>query len=130
MIGLPSACHVAGKGPVVSAGMSDYTKDRMALEVISKAVEAEMMGTIASKASTKVVWDSITLRNVGVDRAHKAKAGSLKNEFDSLTFNDGESIDDFRACIGWITNQLAVLGFEYKEEEIVRRFLLALPPKI
>jgi hypothetical protein len=59
----------------------------------------------------------------------KAKASMLKREFDSLTFLDGESIDDFSARIDQITNQLVVLGCEYKEEEIVRRFLQALPPK-
>jgi hypothetical protein len=69
------------------------------------------------------------LHNVGVDRVSKAKASTLKHEFDSLTFLDGESIDDFSARIDQITNQLAVLGCEYKEEEIVRRFLQALPPK-
>jgi hypothetical protein len=66
---------------------------------------------------------------VGVDRVSKAKASTLKHEFDSLTFLDDESIDDFSARIDQITNQLAVLGCEYKEEEIVRRFLQALPPK-
>jgi hypothetical protein len=55
---------------------------------------------------------------------------SIKWEFDAITFLDGELIDDFTARLGWITNQLVVLGFEYKEEEIMRKFLLALPPKL
>jgi hypothetical protein len=53
----------------------------------------------------------------------------LKCELDSLAFLDGESIIDFGTHLGRITNQLAVLGFEYEEEEVVRRFLQALPPK-
>jgi hypothetical protein len=112
----------------VSEGMSNYTEDHMALEVISKAVPAEMMGSIASKSSAKAAWEEITLRNVDVYRVCKAKASSLKHEFYSLTFNDGESVDDFGTYIGRIMKQLAVLGFKYKEEEIMRRFLLALPP--
>jgi hypothetical protein len=111
-----------------SEGTSDYTEDHMALEAISKAVPVEMMGSIASKASAKAAWESITLCNVGVDRVCKAKARSLKHEFDSLTFNDSESVDDFGARISRIMNQLAVLGFEYKEEEIMCLFLLVLPP--
>jgi hypothetical protein len=55
---------------------------------------------------------------------------SIKWEFDAIMFLDGELIDDFTARLGWITNQLVVLGFEYKEEEIMRKFLLALPPKL
>jgi hypothetical protein len=45
-----------------------------------------------------------------VDRVKKAKARSLKCEFDTLTFLDGESVDDFDARIEWITNQPVVLG--------------------
>jgi hypothetical protein len=118
-----------GLWSAVSEGTSDYTEDRMALEVISKAVPVEMMGSMASKPTVKAAWEAIILRNVGIDRVRKAKVNSLKHEFDLLTFNDGESVDDFGARIGRITNQLAVLGCEYKEEEIVHRFLLVLPPK-
>jgi hypothetical protein len=50
------------------------------------------------------VWQAIILRNVGVDRVRKAKANSLKHEFDSLTFNDVESVDDFGVRISRIIN--------------------------
>jgi hypothetical protein len=76
-----------------------------------------------------LVWESLVLCNVGVDRVRKAKASTLNHKFDSLTFEAGESIDDFGTHLSRITIQLAVLGFEYKEEEIVRQFLAALPPK-
>jgi hypothetical protein len=118
-----------GPWKVVKEVSEDYTEDRMALEVIAKAVPPKMLSSIVSKPMAKAAWESITLRNVGVDRVRKAKVGSLKCEFNALTFLDGESVDDFDARIGWITNQLAVLGCEYKEEEIVHRFLLTLPPK-
>jgi hypothetical protein len=107
----------------VTKGISSYTEDRMALEVISNAMSVGMVGSIASKVSTKVVWESMTLRNVCVNHVCKAKASSIIHEFDSLTFNDGESVDDFGTRIGRIMNQLAILEFEYNEEEIVQRFL-------
>jgi hypothetical protein len=118
-----------GLWDAVIVGTTDYTEDRLALEVITKVVPPELMGLIARKTSAKAAWESLVLRNVGVDQVRKAKASTLKREFDSLTFEAGESIDDFGTRLSWITNQLAVLGFEYKEEEIVRRFLVALPPK-
>jgi uncharacterized membrane protein YgcG len=118
-----------GLWDVVIVGTTDFTEDRLALEVITKAVPPELMGSIASKPSALAAWESLVLRNVGVDRVRKAKASTLKREFDSLTFEAGESIDDFSTRLSQITNQLAVLGFEYKEEEIVRRFLAVLPPK-
>jgi hypothetical protein len=118
-----------GLWDAVIVGTTDYTEDRLALKVIAKAVLPERMGSIASKPSTKAAWESLVLHNVSVDRVRKAKASTLKREFDSLTFEAGESIDDFGTRLSRITNQVAVLGFEYKEEEIVRRFLAALPPK-
>ncbi|WVZ58489.1 hypothetical protein U9M48_008761 [Paspalum notatum var. saurae] len=75
----------------VSVGTNDLTEDRMALEVLSKAVPVEMMGTIANKATAKLAWDSIRVMNIGVERVRKAKASTLRREFDSLKFRDGET---------------------------------------
>ncbi|WVZ83370.1 hypothetical protein U9M48_030528 [Paspalum notatum var. saurae] len=113
----------------VSIGTNDLTEDRMALEVLSKAVPVEMMGTIANKASAKVTWDCIQVMNIGVDRMHKAKASTLRRKFDALKFCDGETVDDFGIRINRIANQLMVLLDGLKEEEVVCKFLQALPPK-
>ena len=113
----------------VSVGTDDYTEDRMALEVITKAVPPELMGTIASKASAKIAWDSLQLRNVGADRVRKARASTLRREFDALKFRDGETVDEFGVRICRLSTQLATLGNGYTEEEIVRKFLQAVPPK-
>ncbi|WVZ61596.1 hypothetical protein U9M48_011448 [Paspalum notatum var. saurae] len=67
--------------------------------------------------------------NVGVKRVRKAKAGMLRREFDSLKFHDGETVDDFGIRIGRIVTQLTVLGDAIKEEQVVRKFLQALPPR-
>jgi hypothetical protein len=56
-----------GLWAVVSDGTTDFMEDRMALEVIAKAVPLEMLGSIASKPSARVAWESLILRNVGVD---------------------------------------------------------------
>jgi hypothetical protein len=113
----------------VSTGAGSFVDDRNALEVISKAVPPELMGAVASKATARDTWDMLRVRNIGVDRVRKAKASTLKRDFDALKFNDGESVDDFSARIGRITGELAVLGNEYTEEEVVRKFLQALPSR-
>jgi hypothetical protein len=91
-----------GLWATVSDGTTDFMEDRMALEVIVKAVPPEMLGSIASKPSARAAWESLILRNVGIDRVRKAKASTLRREFDSLLFHDGESLDDFGARIGRI----------------------------
>jgi hypothetical protein len=110
----------------VSTGTGSFVNDRNALEVISKAVPPELMGVVASKATARDAWDMLRVRNIGVDRVRKAKASTLKQDFDTLKFNDGESVDDFSARIGQITGELVVLDNEYTEEEVVCKFLQAL----
>jgi hypothetical protein len=56
-----------GLWAAVSDGTTDFMEDRMALEVIAKAVPPEMLGSIASKPSARAAWESLILRNVGVD---------------------------------------------------------------
>jgi hypothetical protein len=53
----------------VIVGMTDYTEDRLVLEVIAKAVPPELMGSIASKPSAKAAWELLVLCNVSVDQA-------------------------------------------------------------
>jgi hypothetical protein len=107
-----------GVWDAVIVGTTNFTEDRLALEVIAKAVPPELMGSIASKPSAMAACESLVLHNVGVDRVRKAKASTLKREFDSLTLEAGESIDDFGTRLSRITNQLAVLGFEYKRKKL------------
>jgi hypothetical protein len=93
-----------GLRDAMSVGTSDYTEDHKVLEVIAKAVPLEMLDSIASKPMAKAAWEAIVLCNVAVDRMCKAKVSMLKHELNSLMFNDGESMDEFGVCIGWITN--------------------------
>jgi hypothetical protein len=71
---------------VVSVSTTDYTEDRMALEVLTKAVSPEPMGTIANKATAKAACDSMYLWNIGVERVRKERANMLQREFDMLKF--------------------------------------------
>jgi hypothetical protein len=113
----------------VSTGAGSFVDDRNTLEVISKAVPPELMGAVASKAMARDAWDMLRVRNIGIDHVRKGNASTLKWDFDALKFNDGESVDDFSARIDRITCELAVFGNEYTEEEVVRKFLQALPSR-
>jgi hypothetical protein len=113
----------------VTLGTEDVTEDRMALEILCKAVPAELMGTIANKPTARAAWEAIKVMNVGVERVRKAKASILRREFDSLKFHDGETVDDFGIRISRIVTQLTVLGDGIQEEQVVRKFLQALPPR-
>jgi hypothetical protein len=70
---MPVMLQARGLWTAVTEGTPDSTEDRMVLEVILKAVPTEMMGSIASRVSAKVVWESITLRNIGVTRVRRPR---------------------------------------------------------
>ena len=113
----------------VNDGTADFADDRNALEAIALGVPPEMQGGIASKATAKLAWDSLKMQHLGVDRVRQAKANTLRREFDSLRFKDGESVDDFGVRITDLASRCEVLGEGYSEPEIVRKFLQATPPR-
>jgi len=82
----------------LSIGPYDYVEDRIALEVIAKAVMAE---TIASMGRDQ---NHVRQRR----RVQKAKANTLQREFDALKFCDSKSVDDFGIRINKIAHQLKV----------------------
>jgi len=50
---------------------------------------------LGAKKSTKEAWKAIAAMRVGSDRAKKATAQLLKQEYANLKSKDGESVEDF-----------------------------------
>ena len=69
--------------------------DMSALEAILVAVPVEYRETLEAKSSAKKTWVAIAAIRVGSDRAKKAMAQLLKQEYANLKFKDGESMEDF-----------------------------------
>ena len=66
-----------------------------ALEAILAAVPVEYREPLGTKSSTKEAWEAIAAMRVGSDRAKKATAQLLKQEYANLKFKDGETVEDF-----------------------------------
>ena len=94
----------------INVGTNSFTDDRNALEVLCKAVPEELRGTMANKPTAKAAWDALKTRHIDVDRVRKARAQTLRQEFNGLTFKEGETVDDFAYRITKITDHLAILG--------------------
>ncbi|XP_073362516.1 uncharacterized protein [Aegilops tauschii subsp. strangulata] len=108
---------------------ADYRDDRPALEAILRAVPPEMLATLAVKETAKEAWDSIKTIRLGVDRVRKAKAQSLRREFDNIRFKDGETVDEFALRLTGMMNNLALLDDDLKEERAVEKFLRVVLPR-
>ena len=63
-----------------------------ALEAILAVVPAEYREPLGTKSSAKEAWEAIAAMRVGSDRAKKATAQLLKQEYANLKFKDGETV--------------------------------------
>jgi uncharacterized membrane protein YgcG len=64
-----------------------------------------------------------------VERVRKAKANTLRREFDTLKFRDDETLDDFHIRLNKITLELVILNDGCTTEELVWKLLQALPER-
>ena len=69
--------------------------DMSALEAILAAIPAKYRESLGTKSSAKEVWEAIAAMRIGSDRAKKATAQLLKQEYATLNFKVGESVEDF-----------------------------------
>ena len=78
--------------------------DKRAMAMIYQSISEELLLTLAERKTAKDVWEAIKTASLGADRVKKAKAQTLKAEFESLSMKDSEQLDDF-----WLEIELAWL---------------------
>ena len=66
---------------------------------------------------------------VGSDRAKKATAQLLKQEYAILKFKDGETVEDFSLRLQTLISKLKSHGITINEEEAVSKYLYSMPTK-
>ena len=74
---------------------TDNEEDMSALEAILAAIPTEYRWSLGAKNSAKEAWEAITAMGVGSDRAKKATAQLLKQEYANLKLKDSGSVEDF-----------------------------------
>ena len=79
----------------IDKGTNNEEDDMSVLEAILAAVPAEYREPLGAKSSAKEAWEAIAVMHVGSDRAKKAAAQLLKQEYANLKFKDGETMEDF-----------------------------------
>jgi hypothetical protein len=65
---------------------------------------------------------------VGDDHVKKAMAQLLHQKFDLITFDNGETIEDYALCLSSMIAHLTTLDEEVKDGKIIAKMLLSLPP--
>ncbi|XP_074360729.1 uncharacterized protein LOC141700972 [Apium graveolens] len=72
----------------------DEKMDKRALAIIYQGIADDMLLTIAEKKTSKEAWGEIKTLCLSADKVKKAKAQTLKSEFESLKMALGETIDE------------------------------------
>ena len=100
--------------------------DKRAMAMIYQSISEELLLTLAERKTAKDVWEAIKTASLGADRVKKAKAQTLKVEFESLSMKDSEQLDDF--SLGLFA-RIRALGEPIGEEYVVKKILRAVPTK-
>jgi len=113
----------------IDKGTNNEEDDMSALEAILVAVPVEYMEPLGAKNTAKEVWEAITAMHVGSNRAKKATAQLLKQEYVNLKFKDGESVEDFSLRLQTLISKLRSHSVTIDEEETVSKYLHFMPAK-
>ena len=100
-----------------------------ALEAILAAMPTKYRKPLGAKNSAKEVWEAIIAMRVGSDRAKKATAQLLKQEYATLKFKDDESVEDFSLLLQSLISKLRSHDITINEEEAVSKYLHSMPMK-
>jgi hypothetical protein len=72
-----------------------YHIDLMVLYMISSAIPANMIDTLAVKPTVKDAWGCIKTMRISNDRVRKVTLKKVQREYELLSFCDEESMEDF-----------------------------------
>ncbi|XP_074322745.1 uncharacterized protein LOC141659716 [Apium graveolens] len=99
------------------------------MAMIYHSISEEWLLTLAECTTAKDLWEAIKTASLGADRVKKAKAQTLKAEFESLTMKDSEQLDDFCLKLNGLVANIRALGESIGEEYVVKKILRAVPTK-
>ena len=98
-----------------------------ALDALCSAVPPEMWSVIADKETAKEAWEAIATMRIGDDRVKKTSAQNLRRQFDSATFKEEESIEDYALRLNNMASTLTTLGDKVGESQVVEKLIRSVP---
>ena len=104
-------------------------EDMQALDALYSAVPPEMWPVIADKETAKEAWEAIATMRIGDDCVKKTSAQNLLRQFDSTTFKDGESIEDYALRLNSMASTLTTLGDKVGESQVVEKIIRSVPQR-
>ncbi|CAA7401797.1 unnamed protein product [Spirodela intermedia] len=100
----------------IEKGGVEPHEDMQALDTLYSAVPPEM-------------WLAIATMRIGDDRVKKASAQNLRRQFDSATFKEGESVEDYALRLNSMASTLNTLGDKVEETQVVEKIIRSVPQR-
>jgi hypothetical protein len=89
-----------------------------------------MQAELTTKSMPHEAWAAIRKVWLGADCVKEANVKRLRREFDEITFNSAESVEDFLLHLNTVASQLCVLGEEVTDKEVIKRLLHSVPQRL
>ncbi|KAL8116816.1 hypothetical protein AgCh_023110 [Apium graveolens] len=106
-----------------------HPQDYSGQEEIILGIPEDILLSVADKSTAKEAWDAIKTLCLGADRVKKARAQTLKAEFEGLNMKDSEKLDDFCMKLNGLVTNIRALGETIEESYVVKKLLRAVPSK-
>ncbi|XP_074359842.1 uncharacterized protein LOC141699947 [Apium graveolens] len=103
--------------------------DKRDLAIIYQGIGDDLLMSIADKMTSKTAWEAIKTVHLGADKVKKAKAQTLKAEFESLVMKDTEQRDDFCMKMNSLVTNIRTLGEKVEETYVIKKLFRAVPVK-
>ena len=80
---------------VIDGSEVNRKKDRLALSMILNSISESQSNQIEIKKSAKENWEVLRTFHVGMDKVVQAKVQALKREFETISMQRNEKINDY-----------------------------------
>jgi hypothetical protein len=101
-----------------------------ALDALIAAVPSEMQFSLSKKRTAKEAWDAKTAARIGSDRARKTTLQALSKEWENLTFNPCEDVDNFALRLNILQQKMVQFSDDtYSEERAVEKLFRCISKK-
>ena len=114
----------------VESDKIERRRDRLALGAMIRGVPAELHSLLLNKKTAKEARAAIKSMRMGAERVKEVNAQKLLAEFESISFKQGETIEDFAVRIGKLATDLRGLGEKSVDDaRVVKKFLRVVPQR-
>ncbi|KAI3805308.1 hypothetical protein L1987_27551 [Smallanthus sonchifolius] len=106
-----------------------YDREKKAHGSITMALTRELFHSFRGYDNSKDLWKALQKRFEGSSDIKKSKMDLLTKQYECFRFLENESIDELISRFYHLQTELKAFELKYPNEELVEKFLDALPPK-